>query len=161
MRHKKITVKVPPGVDDGIRLVLQGEGDAGEVGGGSGDLYVFLHVGRHEKFERDGKTIYSEETISMTTAALGGEIEVETLDGKRVIRVPKGTDTGDTVIIEGLGVPDLKGANKARRGDHVVRLAVKTPKHLTSRQEELLKELAALSGDSIEHPKKRKKGFFS
>ncbi len=160
-RHKKITVKVPPGVDDGIRLVLQGEGEAGESGGGHGDLYVFLHVARHEKFERDGKTIYSEETIPMTTAALGGEIEVDTLDGKRVIRVPKGTETGDTVIVEGLGVPELKAQNKSRRGDHVVRLAVKTPKHLTAKQEELLREFAALSGHAAESPKKKKKGFFS
>jgi molecular chaperone DnaJ len=158
-RHKKITVKVPPGVDDGIRLVLQGEGEAGESGGGHGDLYVFLHVARHEKFERDGKTIYSEETIPMTTAALGGEIEVDTLEGKRVIRVPKGTETGDTVIVEGLGVPDLKA--KSRRGDHVVRLLVKTPKNLTARQEELLREFADLSGERTKSAPKKKKGFFS
>jgi molecular chaperone DnaJ len=165
-RHKTITVKVPPGVDDGIRLVLQGEGDVGESGGGHGDLYVFLHVSRHEKFERDGTAIYSEETIPMTTAALGGEIEVDTLDGKRVIRVPVGTETGDTVIVEGLGVPELKSQNKSRRGDHVVRLLVKTPKHLNARQEELLREFASLSGDlagqnSKNSQKKKKKGFFS
>lgn len=163
-RHKKMTVKVPPGVDDGIRLVLQGEGEAGESGGGPGDLYVFLHVARHEKFEREGKTIYSEEVVTMTRAALGGEIEVETLDGKQVIRVPKGAETGDTVIIEGLGVPELKSQSKSRRGDHVVRLVVKTPKHLTARQEELLKEFAELSGETSEggaSHKKKKKGFFS
>jgi molecular chaperone DnaJ len=161
VQHKKITVKVPPGVDDGIRLVLQGEGDAGEAGGGHGDLYVFLHVARHERFERDGKTIYSEETLPMTTAVLGGEIEVETLEGKHVIRVPKGTETGDTVIIEGLGVPDLKSQSKSRRGDHVVRLVVKTPKHLTPKQEELLREFAAIAGEAAGNQKKKKKGFFS
>ncbi|HEX5035720.1 MAG TPA: molecular chaperone DnaJ [bacterium] len=160
-KHKKITVKVPPGVDDGIRLVLQGEGDAGEAGGGHGDLYVFLHVGRHEKFERDGNTIYSEENIPMTSAVLGGELEVDTLDGKRTIRVPKGTETGDTVIIEGLGVPELKSQNKSRRGDHVVRLLVKTPKHLTLKQEELLREFAELAGEKPGAQKKKKKGFFS
>jgi molecular chaperone DnaJ len=160
-RHKKITVKVPPGVDDGIRLVLQGEGEAGESGGGNGDLYVFLHVSRHEKFERDGKTIYSEETIPMTTAALGGDVEVDTLEGRRVIRVPKGTDTGDTVIIEGLGVAELKAQSKSRRGDHVVRLIVKTPKHLSAKQEEILREFAAASGQPVEGAKKKKKGLFS
>lgn len=161
IRTKKITVKVPPGVDDGIRLVLQGEGEAGESGGGPGDLYVFLHVARHERFERDGKTIYSEEEVSMIKAALGGDIEVETLDGKQKIRVPKGAETGDTVIIDGLGVPELKGQNKSRRGDHVVRLVVKTPKNLTSRQEELLREFAEIAGESAEGGRKKKKGFFS
>jgi molecular chaperone DnaJ len=122
---------------------------------------VFLHVARHEKFERDGKTVYSEETIPMTTAALGGEVEVDTLEGRRVIRVPKGTDTGDTVIIEGLGVPELKAQSKSRRGDHVVRLLVRTPKHLSAKQEEILREFAVLSGQPAEGSKKRKKGFFS
>jgi molecular chaperone DnaJ len=97
----------------------------------------------------------------MTTAALGGEIEADTLDGKRVIRVPKGTETGDTVIIEGLGVPELKSQNKSRRGDHVVRLLVKTPKHLTPKQEELLREFAALAGETTGTQKKKKKGLFS
>ncbi len=158
-RHKKMTVKVPPGVDDGNRLVLQGEGDGGEGGGGPGDLYVFLRVRAHERFERDGTTIYSEEDISFVTAALGGEIEVDTLNGKTGIRVPKGTETGDTVIVEGAGVTELRSGKSKNRGDHVVRLVVRTPKHLTSKQEELLKQFASLSGETIKSPKK-KKGFF-
>lgn len=146
--HKKLTVKIPAGVDDGTRLVLQSEGEAGEQGGGPGDLYLFLHVRPHESFVRDGENIYSEEPISFVMAALGGEIEVDTIHGKTKIRVPRGTETGDTVIIEESGVPHFKSR---KRGDHVVKLIVKTPKHLTSKQEELLREFAALS----------KKGFFS
>jgi len=162
VRRKKLSVKVPPGVDDGIRLVLQGEGEAGESGGEPGDLYVFLRVAPHEDFERDGTTIYSEYPITFATAALGGEIEIETLDGKEKVRVPKGADTGDTVILEGKGVPELKSHRSQHaksRGDHVVRLLVKTPKNLTAKQEELLREFAAASGDHV-GPVKKKKGIF-
>jgi len=155
--NKKLAVKVPPGVDDGTRLILQREGEAGIEGGGHGDLYVFLRVRPHESFEREGSNIYSEVPISFVTAALGGEIEAETLDGKVKIRVPKGAETGDTVIIEGAGVPHLKSKN---RGDHVVRLVVKTPKNLGRRQEELLREFASISGEEAAM-KKKKKGFFS
>lgn len=157
-RRKKISVKVPPGVDDGTRLVLQGEGEAGESGGGSGDLYVFLHVRPHERFEREGTTIYSEHTVPFVTAALGGEVQVETLDGKKEIRVPKGSDTGDTVILEGAGVPELRSHAK-KRGDHVVRLIIKTPKNLNAKQEALLREFAALTGEGTGSAKK-KKGIF-
>ena len=156
LRHRKLTVKVPPGVDDGTRLILQGEGEAGLEGGAAGDLYVFLGVRPHESFRRDGYNIYSEEQVSFVTAALGGEIEVETLHGKTKVRVPRGAETGDTVIIDEAGVPHLKSK---KRGDHVVKLIVKMPKHLTPKQEELLKEFAAISGEGV-HPKK-KKGFFS
>lgn len=155
--RKKLTVKVPPGVDDGNRLVLQHEGDAGSEGGEVGDLYLFLRVRPHEDFERDGDTIYSEEAISFVTAALGGDVEVETLDGTTKIQVPRGTNTGDTVIVDGAGVPHLKSK---KRGDHVVRLVVRVPKNLTAKQEELLKEFASLSGEATPAGKK-KKGFFS
>jgi molecular chaperone DnaJ len=157
LRRKDIKVKVPPGVDDGIRLVLQGEGEAGD--GGAGDLYVMIRVRAHEKFERDGSFIYSEEFIPFTTAALGGEIEVDTLEGKATVRVPKGTDSGDTVIIESAGVPELKAHAKSKRGDHVVRLVVKTPKNLNARQEEILREFSTLSGEKTKD-KSKKKGLF-
>jgi molecular chaperone DnaJ len=157
-QRKKLAVKVPPGVDDGTRLILQREGEAGIEGGGPGDLYVFLKVRPHEHFERDGYNIYSEEAVSFVTATLGGEIEVETLDGKGTIRVPKGAETGDTVIIDGAGVPHLKSKG---RGDHIVRLIVRTPKNLSKRQEELLREFAAVSGEAAAPAKKKKKGFFS
>lgn len=153
---KKLTVKVPPGVDEGMRLVLQGEGEVGTGGGSSGDLYVFLRVRPHEHFKRDGDTVYSEKVISMVTAALGGEVPVETLEGEKMIQIEKGTDSGDTVVIEGLGVPHLKSK---RRGDHVVRLMVQTPKDLNRKQEQLLREFAALGGEAV--TTKKKKGFFS
>lgn len=156
MRQKKVTIKVPSGVNDGTRLVLQGEGEAGETGGGPGDFYVFLHVRPHEFFERDGDTIYSEVPISLVTAALGGEIEADTIHGKNKIRIPRGTETGDTVIIEGAGVPHLKSK---KRGDHVVKLIVRIPKNLNPRQEELLREFASLSGETV--APKKKKGLFS
>jgi len=157
--HKKISLNVPPGVDDGTRLVLQGEGDIGQEGGGAGDLYVLIRVRPHDFFERDGNNIYSEESISFVTATLGGEMDVDTLDGKTKIRIPKGTDSGDTIIIEGIGVTHLKSK---KRGDHIVRLVVKTPKNLTGKQEELLKEFADLSGETFSKNKnKKKKGFFS
>lgn len=158
--RKKLSVKVPPGVDDGTRLVLQGEGECGQEGGGTGDLYILIRVRPHDLFERDGNTIYSEESISFVTATLGGEIDTETLDGQTKIRVPKGTDSGDTIIIEEAGVPHLKSK---KRGDHVVRLIVKTPKHITEKQEELLKQFADLSGENISPNSKgkKKKGFFS
>lgn len=156
--HKKLSVKVPPGVDDGTRLVLQGEGEGGDGGGPAGDLYIFLKVEQHDGLARDGETIYSEVPITFVTAALGGEIETDTLDGKVKIRVPKGAETGDTVIIEGAGVPHLRSK---KRGDHVARLAVRTPQHMTAKQEDLLREFAALSKDETVSSKKKKKGFFS
>ncbi len=156
LHHRKLTVKVPPGVDDGTRLILQGEGEAGLEGGGSGDLSVFLGVRPHESFRRDGYNIYSEEQISFVTAALGGEIEVETLHGNTKVRVPRGAETGDAVIIDEAGVPHLKSK---KRGDHVLKLIVKMPKHLTPKQEALLKEFASISGETV--APKKKKGFFS
>ncbi len=155
LRKKKLAAKIPPGVDDGMRLVLQGEGEAGEMGGGFGDLYLFLHVSPHPHFRREGDTLYSDEPVSMVEAALGRDREVETIEGKRTIRIPKGSNSGDTMILESLGVPNVR---TKKRGDHVVRLVVKTPKNLTRRQEELLKEFASLSGSSTA---KKKKGFFS
>lgn len=154
--RKKISVKVPPGVDEGTRLVLQGEGEAGVEGGGQGDLYVFLHVAAHKHFEREGTTVHSEEEISFVTAALGGEVEVETIDGVSMVQVPKGVETGETVVIEEAGVPHLR---TKKRGDHVVKFFVRTPKHLNGRQEELLREFASISGEG--GVKKKKKGLFS
>ncbi len=155
--HKKIEVKVPAGVEEGNRLVLQGEGEAGVEGGGQGDLYVFLHVRPHKHFQRDGTTIYSEEEIPMVTAALGGEAEVDTIDGSMVVTVPKGTQTGETVVLEEAGVPHLR---TKKRGDHIVKFFVKTPQHLSSREEELLREFSSISGGTVAK-KKKKKGFFS
>lgn len=158
LHEKKLTVKVPAGVDNGNRLVLHGEGESGQEGGGRGDLYVFLKVNPHSRFEREGDAIYSEEPISFVMASLGGEIEVDTLEGKQKIKIAHGTETGDTVILEGAGVPHLHNKGSKKRGDQVVRIKVTIPKTLTRRQEELLREFAELSGEKF--PKK-KKGLFS
>ncbi|MBI2082882.1 MAG: molecular chaperone DnaJ [Deltaproteobacteria bacterium] len=154
--HKKLSVKIPPGVDTGTQLLLQREGEAGLEGGEKGDLYVFIEVQPHERFIREGHIVHTKLPISFVQAALGGEVEVETLDGGRKIEVPKGTETGGKIILEGLGFPDLR---RKERGDFVVHFEVKIPRHLTKKQEQLLEEFALLSGEKAERPKK--KGFFS
>ncbi|WP_298745405.1 molecular chaperone DnaJ [uncultured Brevundimonas sp.] len=150
-RNRKLQLKIPAGVDDGSRIRLSGEGDAGQRGGPRGDLYVFISVTPHELFERDNLDLLVTVPVPMTTAALGGEIEApcltsEACDGrcKAAVPVPAGSQTGKTVRIKGKGMPHLNG--KAR-GDLVVELFVETPTDLTARQKELLEELAASLGD--------------
>ena len=155
-QKKKLSIKVPAGVDDGNRLALQGEGEAGEMGGPAGDLYVLLHVKPHHSLTREGTTLHAEKQISMTLASLGGEVDIETLEGSATIQVPKGTDTGGTVVIEEAGVPSLKSK---KRGKLVVHLVVQTPKNLTQRQEEILREFGEIGGEAAPKQKK-KKGFF-
>ena len=155
-KRKRLNVKIPPGVDNGTQLVLQGEGEAGQEGGtGRGDLYVFIRVRPDPRFARDGTTLYTEASVSFATATLGGEVEVATLSGPSRVEVPRGTETGGTVVLEGHGFPHLRSRKK---GDLVVRFLVKTPRHLSKKQEELLREFAALSGEAAPKPKK---GFFS
>jgi len=151
-KNRKLQLKVPAGVDDGSRIRLSGEGDAGTRGGPRGDLYVFLSVKPHELFERDNLDLLVTVPVSMTTAALGGEIDApcltsEACDGrcKAPVSVPAGAQTGKTVRIKGKGMPHLNGKN---RGDLVVELFVETPTELTPRQKELLEELAASLGDT-------------
>lgn len=154
--HKRLSVRIPPGVDTGTQLLLQGEGEAGLEGGEKGDLYVFVAVEADERFVREQQTLHTKVPISFVKAALGADVEVETLDGTRKVKVPRGTETGDKVILEGLGFPELR---RKVRGDLVVHFEVKIPKHLSKRQEELLEEFAAHAGEKTEKP--RKKGFFS
>lgn len=151
-KTRKLQLRVPAGVDDGSRIRLSGEGDAGQRGGPRGDLYVFLSVKPHELFERDNLDLLVTVPVSVTTAALGGEIDAPCLvsaacDGncKAPVTVPAGAQTGKTVRIKGKGMPHLNG--KAR-GDLVVELFVETPTDLTPRQRELLEELAASLGDT-------------
>ncbi|MDY6923106.1 MAG: molecular chaperone DnaJ [Pseudomonadota bacterium] len=151
-KNRKLQLKVPAGVDDGSRIRLSGEGDAGQRGGPRGDLYVFLSVTPHELFERDNLDLLVTVPVPMTTAALGGEIEApcltsEACDGRcrAPVNVPAGAQTGRTVRIKGKGMPHLNGKN---RGDLVVELFVETPTDLTARQKELLEELAASLGDT-------------
>lgn len=151
-KNRKIQLKVPAGVDDGSRIRLSGEGDAGQRGGPRGDLYVFISVTPHELFERDNLDLLVTVPVPMTTAALGGEIDApclvsEACDGrcKAPVSVPAGSQTGKTVRIKGKGMPHLNGR---QRGDLVVELFVETPTELTAHQKELLQELAASLGES-------------
>ncbi|WP_292063827.1 molecular chaperone DnaJ [Brevundimonas sp. UBA7664] len=151
-RNRKLQLKVPAGVDDGSRIRLSGEGDAGTRGGPRGDLYVFLSVTPHELFERDNLDLLVTVPVPMTTAALGGEIDApcltsEACDGRcrAPVTVPAGAQTGKTVRIKGKGMPHLNGKN---RGDLVVELFVETPTELTAHQKALLQELAASLGES-------------
>jgi molecular chaperone DnaJ len=152
--QRKVLVRVPPGVDTGSRLRLRGEGEPGEAGGPPGDLYVVIYVEPHSLFERQGDDIFCQTPISFTQAALGARIDVPTLEGKETLTIPRGTQSGTLFRLRGAGMPRLKGHG---RGDQVIQVVVKTPTNLTKRQEELLKELAEISGEAVT-PKR--KGFF-
>jgi molecular chaperone DnaJ len=145
-RNRTIKVTIPPGIDDGKRLALSGQGDAGANGGQAGDLYVFIRVKPHEFFERDGTDAYCAVPISITQASLGSEIVVPTLDEKSVrVTIPPGTQNGRMLRLKGEGLPDLH--NPSRRGDLYIRLFVKIPTKLTSRGKELLRQFADLNGE--------------
>jgi molecular chaperone DnaJ len=149
--YKTLSVKVPAGVDTGDRIRLSGEGEAGTHGGPTGDLYVVISVREHEIFQRDGKHLYCEVPISYTDAALGGELEVPTLDGRVKLRIPEGTQTGKQFRLRGKGVAPVRGGGA---GDLLCRVAVETPVNLSRRQRELLEELRdSLEGDSSHSPK--------
>jgi molecular chaperone DnaJ len=143
-----VNVKIPAGVDTGSRLKLRGEGEAGDNGGPSGDLYVVLDVEEHALFTRDGHDLVCDVPVSFAQAALGTELEVPTLDGSAKVKVPAGSQTGHVFRLRGRGVPDL---DRYGTGDQLVRIVVETPKKLTPRQRELLEEFAKLSGEDV-HP---------
>ncbi len=137
-KERTLQVSIPPGVEDGTRIRLAGEGEAGVRGGPTGDLYIFLAIKPHEFFQRDGADIFCRVPISMTTAALGGTIEVPTLDGARVkMPVPTGTESGKQFRLKGKGMPVLRSKVQ---GDMYIQVEVETPKNLTRRQRELLEE---------------------
>jgi len=135
---KTLSVKIPPGVDTGDRVRLSGEGEAGPNGGPNGDLYVQVDVREHDIFKRDGKDLYCEVPISIVDAALGGELEVPTLDGKVKLKVPEGSQTGKLFRLRGKGVTPVRGG---AAGDMLCRVMVETPVNLNRRQKELLREL--------------------
>ncbi|RMG55617.1 MAG: molecular chaperone DnaJ [Gammaproteobacteria bacterium] len=137
-QRKTLKVKIPPGVDTGDRIRLSGEGEAGANGGPSGDLYVFIQVKPHEIFTRDGANLLCEVPISFPTAALGGELEVPTLDGKVMLKIPPGTQTGKLFRLRGKGVRPARGG---MQGDLICRVTVETPVNLTREQKELLEKL--------------------
>ncbi|SDR68469.1 molecular chaperone DnaJ [Halopseudomonas litoralis] len=136
--HKTLSVKVPAGVDTGDRIRLSGEGEAGVNGGPSGDLYVVVSVREHKLFQRDGKNLYCEVPINFADAALGGDLEVPTLDGRVKLKIPEGTQTGKLFRLRGKGVVPVRGGSA---GDLLCRVSVETPVNLTKRQRELLGEL--------------------
>ena len=155
-RERTLQVRIPAGVDDGARIRLAGEGDAGARGGPRGDLYIFLSVQPHELFERDGLDLMCTVPVPMTTAALGGEIEAPCLMGadgtdsdcRIKVKVPEGAQSGRTIRLKGKGMPSLRSRE---RGDLVVELFVETPTKLSTRQKELLRELAGSYGEA-QHP---------
>jgi molecular chaperone DnaJ len=139
-REKTLNVAIPGGVEDGTRIRLAGEGEAGLRGGPSGDLYIFLSVAPHPLFQRDGANVLCRVPIPLTTAALGGTIEVPTIDGQRAkVAIPSGTSSGQQFRLKGKGMSVLRSA---ARGDMFVQAFVETPQNLTARQKELLEEFA-------------------
>jgi molecular chaperone DnaJ len=155
-KTKTLSVNVPPGVDEGTRIRLSGEGEAGERGAPTGDLYIFLHVARHKLFERDGTTLFAKAPISFSTAALGGTITVPGLD--RVgheIRIPAGIQSGKQIRQRGAGMPVLNGRGT---GDMVVQIEVETPTRLSAKQRELLEAFRATE-TGAESP--QSEGFFA
>jgi molecular chaperone DnaJ len=148
-QHKTLSVKIPAGVDDGDRIRLSGEGEAGVNGGPSGDLYVVVNLLAHSVFQRDQNDLHCEMPISFTTAALGGELEVPTIDGYAKIKVPAETQSGKIFRLRGKGI---KGIRSHVHGDLLCHLVVETPVKLTARQKELLHELETLNQeDSSRH----------
>jgi molecular chaperone DnaJ len=135
--NKKVSVKIPAGVDNGSRLRLTGEGEAGVYGGPSGDLYVFIQVKPHDFFQRDNTDIICKVEISFVQAALGTVITVPTLKEEKELEIPKGTQYGDIFRFRGEGIPSLR---TGRRGDQIIQVVLKTPKHLNKKQEALLKD---------------------
>lgn len=154
IKPKKISVKIPKGVDNGSRLRLTGEGEEGKNGGPPGDLYIFIHVKEDDFFVREGDHIHCEIPISFAQAALGAEIEVPTLESPHNLSIPQGTQTGHIFKVRGAGAYNVRGYG---RGDLLIKVRVVTPTKLTARQEELLKEFATVSGDAVTL---KKKNFF-
>ncbi|MBY0270162.1 MAG: molecular chaperone DnaJ [Burkholderiales bacterium] len=148
-KHKTLAVKIPAGVDEGDRIRLSGEGEAGVNGGPSGDLYVVIQIKPHNVFTRDHNDLHCEMPVSFTTAALGGEIEIPTLDGYAKIKIPPETQTGKIFRLRGKGI---KGVRSSTHGDLQCHVVVETPVSLTARQKELLQEFEAISNkDSARH----------
>ncbi|MEW5887938.1 MAG: molecular chaperone DnaJ [Pseudomonadota bacterium] len=141
-RHKTLSVKIPAGIDEGDRIRLAGEGEAGVAGGPPGDLYVQIHLKPHHVFQRDHDDLHCEMPISFTVAALGGEIEIPTLDGAAKIRIPPETQTGKVFRLRGKGI---KGVRSHTSGDLLCHVVVETPVNLTERQKELLREFEAIN----------------
>jgi molecular chaperone DnaJ len=145
-KNRSLSVNIPAGVETGTRIRLAGEGEAGARGGPTGDLYMFLEVASHKIFERDGPSLFCRIPVSMSTAALGGEIEAPTIDGGRSrVKIPAGSQSGRQMRLRGKGMPGLRGSAV---GDMFIELAIETPVNLSAKQKELLKEFSELGADN-------------
>ena len=145
-KEKSLGVNIPPGVETGTRIRLAGEGEAGMRGGPTGDLYIFIEVADHPLFQRDGVDLFCQVPVSMATAAIGGDVEVPTIDGGRSrVKVPAGSQSGRQMRLRSKGMPALRGGGT---GDMFIELAVETPVNLTSKQKELLREFEKLSEEN-------------
>ena len=156
-RTRKLSVKVPSGVDTGDRIRLAGEGEAGRNGGPPGDLYVEVHVREHPIFERDGEHLSCEVPISFAIATLGGSVEVPTLDGNVVLKIPAETQSGRVFRLRDKGVKPVRGS---ARGDLFCRVVVETPVHLSAEQRELVRKLEESLKENGTRHSPREKGFF-
>lgn len=155
-RERTLAVDVPAGIENGTRIRLSGEGEAGPRGGPEGDLYIFVNVARHDLFERDGADLYVECPVPMTTAALGGDIEAPTIEGGKVkLTLPEGVQTGKRFRVKGKGMTRLHAKG---RGDLFVEITVETPVGLNAKQKELLKQFCEAGGGEESCP--QSKGFF-
>src|ERR1700757_2617240 len=156
-REKTLSVNIPPGVEDGTRIRLAGEGEVGLRGASPGDLYIFITIAPHRIFQRDGANIYCRVPIPITTAALGGAIEVPTVDGSRArVTVPAGTQSGHQFRLRSKGMTVLRSA---ARGDMFIEAIVEIPVNLSKRQQELLREFEKAGENAVTHPESE--GFFA
>ncbi len=153
-KTRELSLSIPPGVDDGTRMRLAGEGEPGARGGPPGALYVFLHVEPHDELIRDGNDLHAEVGIDFVQAALGATIEVPLVEGRKEVDVPRGSQPDDTIVLRGAGVPRLRGYG---RGDLIVHLKVNIPRRLNEAQERLLREYAELTESKVA---KKRKGLF-
>ena len=156
-RQRKVTVKIPAGIDDGQSISLRGQGNGGLNGGPAGDLLITVSVTRDPRFERDGYDLYLEQPVSFAQAALGAELQIETIDGKVKYNLPAGTQTGTTFRLRGKGVPSVNGRG---RGDQYVTIRVVVPTNLTNDQKEALKAYAEAMGEGSTAHNKPVKDFF-
>jgi molecular chaperone DnaJ len=149
-KDRSLELKIPAGVDTGSRIRVSAEGDGGRKGGAPGDLYVFVHVRDHESFIREGTTVHLKQSISMPMAALGGDMLVETISGKRLLKIASGTQSGTVLTMKGEGIPHL--SSPERRGDQLVHLFIETPTKLSAEQKELYAKIAESQGESLTVP---------
>jgi len=146
-KKKTLTIKIPPGVDEGTKLRLEGEGEAGDQRGASGDLYVLTRVKKHKFFAREGNSLYCEISLPFTKAALGTTVEIPTLEGTELLKIPEGTQPGEIIRLKGKGIKDLYSHHK---GDMFIKVRVNTPKNLSREQKKNLRQFAESLGENLE-----------